>query len=166
VPATVYEFVEDPRLLRRDDRFSVPWVWIDLALLLPPVGCVAWYLTWKRLYPDAARLARQRRSRAAELALKQLYRASKRPVQAHQVTEIVAQYLRQRLDLNTREPTPPEIAGHLQKLHFTPALVDKAVGFFKEADAARFLPAADGPTALVESGKDMILALEAESCSS
>jgi hypothetical protein len=165
VPATAYQFVDDPQVLRRDDSSNLPVAWISLLLLIPPALCLGWYLTWKRLYPDAARLARQRRSKAAQRALNQLQRSFKTPIQAQQVTEIIAHYLRQRLDLPAGEPTPPEIAGHLQKLHFTPSLVDKATGFFKEADAARFLPAANTPTALVESGKDLILALETESCS-
>jgi hypothetical protein len=164
VPATVYQFVEDPRVLRRDDSIHVPVAWISLLLIMPPVLCLGWYLTWRRLYPDAARLARQRRSKAAQRALNQLQRGFRTPIQAQQVTEIIAQYLRQRLDLPAGEPTPPEIAAHLQKLHFGPTLVDKATAFFKQADAARFLPAADTPTALVESGKDLILSLETESC--
>jgi hypothetical protein len=165
VPATVYQFVNDTRALLRDDSFHVPVAWISLLLIMPPALCLGWYLTWRRLYPDAARLARQRRSKAAQRALDQLQHSFRTPIQAQQVTEIIAQYLRQRLDLPAGEPTPPEIAAHLQKLHFGQALVEKATVFFKQADAARFLPAANVPTALVESGKELILALETESCS-
>jgi hypothetical protein len=138
-------------------------------LLAPPLGCAAWYLVWRRLYPDAARAARQRRSRAAKLALKALRFAPRGPADRSAVAtaSIVADYLHQRLDLAVREPTPIETATYLRRVGLPPALAEQGERFFQGCDAARFRPApsADG-SSLKEVAVQFILAVEAETWAS
>ena len=112
-------------------------------------------------------MARHRRSKAARRALKLLRRAEKKTAgdQTRQVTAVITSYLRERLELPTSEPTPPEVANHLQGLHLAPDLIERAVRFFKEADAARFQPSPPANEALTASATALILSLEAEPCS-
>ena len=70
VPDSVLGIETGAKLLRRDRPWEPPGLVLLLVFLLaPPLACVTWYVIWQRLYPDAARRARQRRSRAARQAL-------------------------------------------------------------------------------------------------
>ncbi|MFL5244193.1 MAG: hypothetical protein ACJ8FY_18980 [Gemmataceae bacterium] len=166
-PSTVYQFIEDRSALRRQQDVGLSPILIGTLFVLPPTFCAAWYLSWRRLYPDAARMARRRRSRAAQRALKLLGRTDKRPAgnQAEFVTEVITNYLRERLDLPSTEPTPAEVADHLQSLGLAPVFIERTVQFFKEADAARFLPSPPSNLPLKESAIALVLSLEAEPCS-
>jgi hypothetical protein len=162
-PEFLYEIVTGPRVLRREDPAWPGLPALLMLLVAPPVLCALWYVRWRRRHPDAARLARQRRSRAAEQALQAL-RGGAGP---GRVAGLVAEYLRQRLDLPAEEPTPPEAARHLRRLGFAPALARRAAGLFRACDAARFGPApAAGGDGLAEGAARLILDLEAEPWSS
>jgi hypothetical protein len=84
--------------------------------------------------------------------------------QAHQAEAVMASYLRQRLDLLTAEPTPTEVARHLEQSGSSPALAQEGARFFAECAAARFAPGlmarADTWT---ETATRLVLALEEES---
>jgi hypothetical protein len=165
-PDAIYQIIEGPQVLRRESTMS-PQALLSLAavyLIAVPAGCVVWCLVWRRLNPDAARRATQRRSQAARQALQAL-RAT-RPAQenpAEWTASIVADYLRQRLDLPAAEPTPIEIAVHLEHVGCAPALIQRAADFFHACDAARFGPALTTRSeALSSSAKELVLALESE----
>jgi hypothetical protein len=115
---------------------------------------VAWYVVWRRLYPDAARRARIRRSRAARRALHLLRHAGPRETPA-----IVADYLRQRLDLATAEPTPAEVVEHLYRVGMDGQLADRTADFLHACDAARFAPHGNGDE-LPGQAADLVLELE------
>ncbi len=137
-------------------------------VLLPPLGCIVWYLTWRRLYPDAARLASQRRSRAARKAIGALQGGRRLPPgpRAARMAGIVAGYLQQRLDWTVAEPTPREVAQLLEQRGCSASVVAQAVRFFEWCDSARFVPEEESSLAGAES-KDvavrLILAVESES---
>ncbi|HZT78623.1 MAG TPA: hypothetical protein VFA26_00255, partial [Gemmataceae bacterium] len=80
-PPAVLELAPGPAVLRRGPPLPSPALLAVAAavLLLPPVVCAGWYFAWRRLYPDAARLARRRRSQAAEEALRTLRTLRKKP---------------------------------------------------------------------------------------
>jgi hypothetical protein len=140
---------------------------VTVLLLVPPVGCLVWYLVWSRLYPDAARLARQRRSWAARKALAAL-EASGSPdpaEQARRSAAVLADYLRDRYDLSGGEPTPAEVTAHLHRCGLAVHLTEQTADFFRACDLARFTP--DPPLAgseLKSAAVRLVLALEAESC--
>ncbi len=134
--------VGDP-VLRRWAAWTPPGLLTAVLLLTPPLLCVAWFIGWRRLYPDAARVARQRRSLAARRALACLAAATKRlpsVQQAARSAAIIADYLRARFDAPAEEPTPVEAADYLTRAGRSPALAERAAAFFRACDAVRFAP--------------------------
>ncbi len=110
-----------------------------LALLLPPVIVIGWVMIWKRKYPDAARLSRLMRSRAARNAWAALNRAA----DALGVAAAVLDYLHERYDLPRSTNTPAEIRAYLSGLHFDEDRQQEVEAFFLECDALRFAPASE-----------------------
>jgi hypothetical protein len=166
-PESAYQLATGPGMLARESPWELPGpAALVLLALAPPLLCAAWYAAWRRLYPDAARLARRRRSKAAGQALQALRRARRlTPGQrADLAARTVAEYLRHRLDLAPAEPTPDEIADRLKRAGCSSGLIERAAGFFRDCDAARFLPdAAESGTALPDEAGRLILAVEDES---
>ncbi len=143
-----------------------PWTPGSLTLMLlfvaPPLLGLCWYLTWRRLYPDAARLARQRRSRSARRALELLARSHKLPPprRADVIAVAVSGYLRERLDFPAAEPTPAEVRRHLARLACSAVVVEQAEAFCRASDVARFQPGFAEANALAAAAESLILALE------
>jgi hypothetical protein len=162
VPEAVYQLAAGPAVLRRQGSGWPGWVVLILLLIAPPLLAGLWYAWWRYRHPDAARLARQRRSQAAEHALKAL----KQSPDADHVARLLAGYLHQRLDLPMAEPTPREVARHLRHLALAPALVRRVADLFRACDAVRFAPAPPAADGLVAEASRLILDLETESCSS
>jgi len=159
----------DGDALRHDgiERLPGPSV-LALMLLVPPLGCVAWYFTWRRLNPAAARVARRRRSRAAQEALKSLDnidRGQEPEEQARQAAAAVAHYLRQRLELAVTEPTPAEAEAHLRGHGVTEKLAGQTADLLRACAAVRFDPQPPPAADVVEAANEVILALEAETWS-
>jgi len=100
-PARACELGHGSALLARQSPWTPPGLLVWLGwFLCPPALCLVWYLTWRHLYPDAVKLARLRRSRAAALALEVLQRLPPASAQRAVVAvSTVTRYLRQRLDL-------------------------------------------------------------------
>ena len=166
-PSTVYAFVEGESALRRQGSPALPGpVSLTLLALAPPLGCLAWFVVWRRMYPDAARQAKRRRSRAARVALRKIRAVSHAPPehQAEGASSAVADYLRERYQFPAAEPTPAEVAAHLQRTAMPTPLIEQLSQFFKDCDAMRFRPspAPDwlaGPAAVA-----VINAMEGQSC--
>jgi len=160
-PESFFVQAAGPEVLRRQEPFALPSLPVlALLLLLPPLLAVAWCVVWKRWYPDAARLARLRQSRAAVEALTAL-RSLKSPA-AGPAAAIVAHYLRDRFGLGPAEPTPAEVGECLRRAGLPGAA---AVDFFRSCDEVRFAPAGVHAVARwQESAQQLIAALEAESC--
>jgi len=168
-PESAFVLATGPAVLER----QAPWTpparsTIVTLLLVPPLGCILWYLLWRWRYPDAARLASQRRSRAASRALQAMHSARRLDAEARaeRIAAIVAGYLQQRLDLTIAEPTPHEIALLFGQHTFSPALTEQAVRFFETCDRARFQPVEGGTGVSLDELQDaamqFILAVEAE----
>ncbi len=135
-----------------------PGLWAGLAaLLLPPAACVAAYFAWRRLYPDAARLAELRRNRAARLALDALGRLPREaPARAEAIAGTLAAYLRDRLGLAVEAPTPDEAASVVPG-----DLAPGAAALWRALDAARF---ADGPCPDAAEAVRLVRGIEEASC--
>lgn len=164
-PEEAFQLVIGPDVLATVRPWSPPGP-VSLAFLMgaPPLLCAGWYLIWRRRYPDAARLARARRSRAAQLALDLLRKAPAEPRQRAQVAgRAVTRYLRLRLDLPCEEPTPRESVEQLIRLGL-PETMTAAVGrFYQSCDAARFAPVPPAETPdLTSKAAELILELETE----
>jgi hypothetical protein len=167
-PESAYQLATGPELLAERTPWRLPGpAWLALLLAAPPLLCAAWYAGWRRLHPNAARRAVQRRSRAARLALEALRGSRQLPAeqQAARAAAAVTGYLRERLDLTVAEPTPAEVAGYLKGKGLSAGLTEQAAHFMELCDVARFLPAPPGPGAdLAEAASQFILAVEAETC--
>jgi hypothetical protein len=165
-PASVYHLAEGNTVLRHDSSFVLPGPLVLAALLMgPPLLGGLWYLVWCRRFPDLARQAHKRRSRAAQQALKALARTRKQdPVaRAEQSETILTNYLRQRLDLLPTEPTPEEVAHHLEQAGASPALASAVGRFIADCDAVRFAPGlGDRAESGTTTAMRLLLALEEE----
>jgi hypothetical protein len=120
---------------------ELPGLWLlGLSLVVPPLLCVAWWHMWRRWYPDAARQAGRRRSKAARLALKALRPVKLLPREevGSPVAAIVTRYLRERVELSAEEPTPFEAVAHLEQAGIDHALAERFGDLFRACDAARF----------------------------
>jgi hypothetical protein len=169
-PESAFLLVTAPAVLERQTPWAPPSLGTVLVLLLaPPLGCIFWYLLWQWLYPDAAHLASQRRSRAARRALQALLIAPRLHTETHaaRITAIVAEYLQQRLDSAVAEPTPREVALLFAQHGSSSALTEQAIGFFEMCDCTRFQPGGAGvsPVELQNAAIRLILAVEEETCS-
>ncbi len=164
-PEEAFQLATGPGLLTTVRPWKPPGPAILILLLAaPPTGCLGWYLVWRRLYPDAARLARQRRSRAAQLLLDLLRKAPAAPQERAQFAErAVTRYLRLRLDLAIEEPTPGETAAHLTHRGLSEPMTAAISRFYQTCNAARFAPAPPAETPdLASKAAEVILAVEAE----
>jgi hypothetical protein len=171
-PEAVYQIVEGSAVLRRPSAWDMAGpVAAVVVLAAVPVLCAGWYLLWRRRHPDAARLARRRRSLAARHALRALEGVRKQPAeeQPRQAATVVALYLRERVELPTSAPTPEEAARHLARAGVPPEMADAVAGFLRSCDLARFAPAAlrdggPGKEGWAAAAGSLIVRLEEESC--
>jgi hypothetical protein len=161
-PERFFSVVPGVSVLRRDRGDLPPWL---LAVLVggPPSLCAVWYVVWRRLHPDSAQRRRRLANRAAREALAALETLGAPPT-GERTAATLTDYLRRRLDLRAAEPTPAEVARHLERSGLSGSLVRRAADLFHACDAARFAPAHAAPAALSTSAADLVHALEAELC--
>jgi len=171
-PEQFFSIADGPDVLRHQEVFRLPLpLTLILILLAPPVMALAWCRVWKRLYPDAARLARKRQSRAAMDALRALKSLDGATglARVERIAGITSHYLRQRLDLPSVEPTPAEVADHLRRAGAKPEVAEQAADFFRACDAIRYGPRlvaeAVGGEDFAGIVKQLIAKLEAEAWS-
>src|SRR5262249_16236942 len=139
-----YPLASREAVLRKIGSTGLPGTWVLLlCLITPPVFCLVWYQAWRSRYPDVARAAARRRSRASRLAFKALrgipaklnYKEG-----AAQIAAIMGRYLEQRLNSPGAEPTPPEVADVLKLAGVSSSLAEQFAHLFSSCDAVRFAP--------------------------
>src|SRR5262249_54557132 len=147
-----------------------PPAWLLILLIVaPPLTCSTWYLVWRSRNPDAARLIRRRRSRAAQQAMRALQAVDKiqTGMEASSVAETLAVYLCLRLDFPAQEPTPAEVAAYLEGKGFSATLAEQVASVFRACDVARFAPKPIlSEDHLQATAVNLILSMESEPCSS
>jgi hypothetical protein len=140
-----------------------PGVLLALAVLGPIVS-VAWFLAWRRMYPDAATLMKLRRSRAVRHALRVITQATRDDDPARTIATAVRGYLRDRLGLPESATTPAEVRDALSR--FEPPLPADCIAeterLLQACDAARFSNATELQFTLPSSARALIAAWEAE----
>lgn len=165
-PERFYHISEGTGILARDDGLAQPSMSLLALLFLgPPFLAVAWYFSWRRLYPDAARLAQIKRSRAAVQALQRLktIQADDSVARVRQAVNTVEGYLRDRFGLVGAAPTPAEIESHLIGIGLPSDQAAKVSAFFRAGDAVCFAPPA-AVEDLSGAAERLILTLEADPC--
>jgi hypothetical protein len=159
-PDALFEIAAGPDVLGRGPFVPGAWAWLAMAAFGP---LAAWggFVAWRRVYPDSARQALIRRSRAARRALETIAAAHKRPDTAAAITNAVLHYLRHRFPLPAGADTPSELEAGLRAAD-VPA-VDAAVTaeFFRMCDEARFAPESDIAMSLRGAASSIIARMEA-----
>jgi hypothetical protein len=166
-PDMAFSLADGDALRRTETRLPGPFVFL-LALLAPPIGCIAWYLIWRRLYPNEARRALRRRSRAAQEALRALRNSGKQTdpeKQARGAAAVVARYLQQRLDWQVVEPTPAEVESYLRTQDVSEKLAARTADLLRSCAAVCYDPERPSHAELSAAVSEAILALEAETWS-
>jgi hypothetical protein len=109
------------------------------------------------VYPDAARLARLRRGRAARRATDIIRQAAQTPDPAGTIAAAVLGYLQARFHLPQGAATPREIGQALQQVGYPD---DEMVQFFRRCDEFRFSADRDNALSLAEVATAVIERLE------
>lgn len=135
------------------------WAW-GAAALFGPLVAVGWFLVWRRVFPDAHRLAQMRRSRAARRAADAIRKAGRTPDPPATVASAVLAYLRTRFPLPESAVTPPEIAAALLEMKVPAEVAEFVADVFRACDRARFAPPGDSGMSLAADAEAAITRLE------
>jgi len=149
-----------PALLSRGSGALGNWAWWGVGLAGPLIA-LGWYAAWRRLYPDAQRLAKIRRSRAARRAVDAIQRAGHAADPPAAIAAATLHYLRARFPLPPGAVTPSEIGDALGELGMPTADREAVAGFFRKCDAARFSPSSDNAMSLATDARALVALLEA-----
>jgi hypothetical protein len=163
VPDQTYQVVTGPALLRSEQpaRWSSPASFC-LLLLVPPLLCAGGYGAWRLANPQGPRLARRKRSQAAQQAVKR-FRGFQTDHQVREHAAVVVDYLRQRFGLSIAEPTPAEIHASVRRASISPRVAGQLADLFHRFDALRFAPQGQFEASQLEAdAQNVIMALEAE----
>ncbi len=131
-----------------------------LPVALVPFAVVAWVLLWRWLFPDAVRLAKLRRNRAARLALDRLKKARKATDPAGAAASAFRGYLSARFGMPPAAQTPAEVSAALRAVESPAEKAADAEAFLRACDAARFTPTPDHGLSLTMQAESLILAWE------
>jgi hypothetical protein len=161
-PEFLYEALNESELLRRPDEEQPRFIWLAVALLVPIVVFEIWFLFWRRIRPDEAKLAQLRRSRAVRTALDALKLLVNvpQPELTDRVVGIVKTYMHDRFGLAVQTETPDEIVAELTRLNLPPTRIERARAFFRLCDAARFGPPDKDRDSLTTAAEQFVLILE------
>lgn len=159
-PDTLFAITTGPVVTGSAQFVPGTWAWLALAAF-GPLAAWAGVIAWRRIYPDSARQALIRRSRAARRALEAVAVAHKTPDPSAAITNAVLHYVRHRFPLPAGADTPTDLEAGLRAAD-VPAL-DAAVTaeFFRMCDEARFAPASDAAVSLPRAAAAIVARLEA-----
>ena len=133
-------------------------VWLVPAVLIPfRVG--GWVAVWRRLFPNAARLARLRRSRAVRIALDRLRKARTSDDPTEVAAAAVRGYLVARFGVPPTAQTPAEVVAGLRLVERENLAAD-AEAFLRACDAARFADTRDDGLPLTDRAEAMVVRWE------
>lgn len=135
------------------------WAW-GAAALFGPLVAVGWFLAWRRIYPDAQRLARIRRSRAARRALDAVRKSGRAADPPAAIATALLAYLRSRFPLPESAVTPSELAAALTDAHVPPEIAERTADVFRGCDRARFAPPNDSGQSLAADAEAAVTRLE------
>jgi hypothetical protein len=159
-PADWFVITTGPTVLTRSA--DLPTAGLAVAVALgPPAVAAMWYLAWRRWYPDAARLARLRRSRAATRALSAIRKARRTDDPAGSVARAVLEYLRERYGIPDGVATPGEVVLALEQQQVPEADREVVAQLLQRCDAARYAPGHHDDTTLTQEAEAVVGRLEA-----
>src|SRR5262249_281032 len=106
---------------------------------------------------------RRQRSHAARRALTKLRGLEGNEDSSGRAAAVVASYLRERYALPAADPTPTEVARHLEKTGLHSRVIRQAISFFGGSYALRYAPPPPSDP-LASAAHQLVLQLEAETC--
>lgn len=156
-PDWLFATAQGPQVLEKPASIAGFWPWVIVGLA-GPLGAALWFLAWQRIYPDAGRLARMRKSRAARKALEAIRQAGRASDPPAAIAAAVLGYLRTQFPLPPGAVTPGEIETALHE--HAGGDCQAIASFFRAADAARFASSSDHGISLVSLAEELINRLE------
>lgn len=135
------------------------WAW-GAAVLFGPLVAVGWFLAWRRIFPDARRLAQMRRSRAARRALDAIRKSGRTADPPATVANALLAYLRARFPLPESAVTPSEVSAALVEARVPPEAAEQVADVFRGCDRARFAPPGDSGLSLATDAEAAVVRLE------
>ncbi len=159
-PDHLFAIATGPAILARGLSAYEDWAWLTVGLA-GPLFALGWYIAWRRVYPDAQRLAKLHRSRAARRTMDAIRRANQAPDPPTAIAAAMLQYLRARFPLPRAAVTPSEIGTALVELELPNPDSEAVARFFRTCDAARFSPSSDNSLSLATDAEAIVARLEA-----
>lgn len=159
-PEHLFVIETGPGVLGRGPFVPCRWAWLA-AVGFGPLAALGWFLAWRRVYPDAARLARIRRSRAARRAIETIRKSGRTPDPSAAIANAVLGYLRTRFPLPESAVTPSEIAHALREFEVPAEAADQTEAVFRACDRARFAPEGGADASLAAAAEALLARLEA-----
>jgi hypothetical protein len=148
-----------PQLLDKRQFLAGFWPWLIVGLA-GPLCAIVWFMAWQRVFPDARRLAKMRRSRVARRAIDAIHRASRTSDPPATIAVAVLSYLRTRFPLPPGAVTPIEIETALEALNVATAECAAIAKFFRACDTIRFGQYADNEKLLALDAEALITQME------
>jgi hypothetical protein len=144
VPAFAEQLATSDRMNASPDMKRERWLWP--VVVLGPLLAACWVLIWRACYPDEARRAQHRQSRAARRALAQLDRLRRRDSAGagRAVAAVVLGYLHERVELPLWAQTPADVSDQLARAGVPKDAVVAARDTLRACDEVRFAPAPPG----------------------
>jgi hypothetical protein len=159
-PERLFAITTGPVVLAPAPFAPGSWTWLVFALA-PPLLAGLWYVAWRLVFPDAARLAHLRRSWAARRAVDAIRKAGRTADPPAAMAVAVLGYLRARFPLPPGTATPPEVGAAMAELGAPAEDCAAVASFLRECDAARFAPAGDNGVSLAADAEALVSRLEA-----
>ncbi|HET6574938.1 MAG TPA: hypothetical protein VFG68_15135 [Fimbriiglobus sp.] len=127
-----------------------------LPVAVVPFAVIGWVVLWRWLFPDAVRLAKLRRNRAARLALDRLKKARTSADPAGAAASAFRGYLSARFGMPSAAQTPAEVSAALRAVECPADRAADSEAFLRACDAARFTPTPDGGVSLTLEAESLI----------
>jgi hypothetical protein len=131
-----------------------------LPVAAVPFLVAGWVVLWRWLFPDAVRLARLRRNRAARRALDRLKAARTSADPAAAAAAAFRDYLTARYGMLPAAQTPAEVSAALAAVEFPADRTADAEAFLRACDAARFRPTPDNGLSLIPQAEALVTVWE------
>ncbi len=132
-----FAIATNPRRLTGTPILPGRRTWL-VPVALIPLAVVVWVRMWKRIYPDAARLAAIRRNRAVRRALDRLGKVARHTDPPGESASAMRDYFIERHGIPPAAQTPVEVAAAIGEAGLPADLAAKAEAYFRRCDAARF----------------------------
>jgi len=159
-PRHLFHIESGPQLLLREpfSASAAEW-WLLIAGSIAVAGL--WYAAWRRVYPEGARLARLRRSRALRRATDAIRRANRSADPVAAIAAAVLGYLRSRFPLPPGTETPGEVEAALRDSSIPEVEIIAVAELLRRCDAARFAALGDNPLSLAAAAETLLNRWEA-----